>query len=69
MHIETTTFERAIHLLLFVVGGLAFAVGGLAVLERATGAERQTIRIPHVAAAAGVFVALAVIEALFHVLR
>jgi hypothetical protein len=69
VHIETTTFERAVHLLLFVVGGLAFAVGGLAVLEGATGAERQTIRLPHVIGTAAAFVALAGIELLFHVLR
>jgi hypothetical protein len=70
MHLETTTFERAIHLLLFVVGGLAFAVGALAVLERvAGGSEKRAISWRWVAAGAMAFAGLGLTEALFHLLR
>jgi hypothetical protein len=68
MHLETTTFERAIHLALFVVGGVAFAIGALAALERILGGEERTIRLRYVAIAAVAFAALAAIEAMFHVL-
>jgi hypothetical protein len=69
VHIETTTFERAIHLLLYVVGGVAFAVAALAVLERVSGATERAIRLSHVSIAVGAFAALAVTELLFHLLR
>lgn len=69
MHIETTTFERAIHLALFIAGGVAFAVAALALLERVAGGSQRAIRFAYVIGAAGVFGALALVEALFHVLR
>jgi hypothetical protein len=68
--IETTTFERAVHLALFIVGGIAFAVGSLAVLERiGSSSSDRTIRGVHVAVAATAFAALALTELSFHLLH
>jgi hypothetical protein len=71
MPLETTTFERAIHLALFIVGGVAFAVGSLAVLERvaSSSTDSRTISAVHIAVAVGVFVALALTEVVFHLLH
>lgn len=69
MPLETTTFERAIHLALFVAGGIAFAVAALAVLERVAGGERRAIRWVHVAIAVGCAVVLAATESVFHLLH
>jgi hypothetical protein len=70
MHLETTTFERAVHLLLFVVGGIVFAAGALAILERVTGdSAERAIRWVYVAVAGAAFAVLVVIEVMFHVMR
>lgn len=69
MPIETTTFERAIHLLLFVAGGLAFAVAALALLERAMGGERRSIRGSHVVGSTAAFIAIALTEVAFHLMH
>ncbi len=69
MPLETTTFERAVHLALFVVGAIAFAVAALAVLERVVGGERRAIRAVHVVPPIGAFVALAATELIFHLLH
>lgn len=69
MPLETTTFERAVHLALFIAGALAFAIAALAVLERVAGGERRVIRFTHVALAGALFGALAVTELVFHLLH
>jgi hypothetical protein len=63
---HTTAFERALHLLLFLAGGLALAVFGLAVIERLAGGDRRTIRIVHVAAAGALFAGFFVAERVYH---
>ena len=70
MHPATTALDRALHLALFVAGGIAFAVAALAVLERLGEREgRRVIRVPHVAMAIAAVAALAIAERLYHYLR
>ncbi len=65
----TTTFDRVLHLALFVAGGIAFAVSALALLERLTDrGGRRTIRLRHVAIPIAAFAAIGIAERVYHFL-
>ena len=66
----TTTLDRALHLGLFVAGGIAFAVAALALLERLGDREgRRVVRLPHVAIPIAAVAALGIAERLYHFLH
>jgi hypothetical protein len=62
----TTSFERGLHLLLFVSGAAAFGVVAMALLERLSEGARRTVRFVHVALAGVAFVAFFVAERIYH---
>ncbi len=62
----TSTFERALHLLLFVSAAAAIGVIGLAALERLSEGTRRTVRVIHIAIAASLFGAFFVAERIYH---
>ena len=65
----TTVFERALHFVLFMSAGLAFAVAALAIIERVTGEGERTIRRWHVAVTMTVFIALFAAERVYHLVH
>jgi hypothetical protein len=65
----TTVFERALHFVLFLSAGLAFAVAALAIIERVTGDGERTFRRWHVIATSGVFLALFTCERIYHLMH
>ena len=68
--LPTSTFDRALHLALFVVGGIAFAVSALALLERIGDREQKpVVRLPHVAIPIAAFAAIGIAERLYHFLH
>ena len=68
MDLQTTGFDRVLHLGLFICAGIAFAVAALAVLERFTGNDgKRTLRAIHVAIPVGAFLAFGIAERLYHV--
>lgn len=68
MDLETTLVERAIHLALFLTGGLGAGLAALALLERVTGDGPRVIRPVHVVMAGTVFFLFFVAERLYHAL-
>lgn len=62
----TTPFERALHLLLFVSGGVTVAAVALTALERLSESTRRTVRPIHVVAAALLFGAFFAAERIYH---
>lgn len=64
----TSAAEAAIHVALFVAGGLAVAVGALAAVERLAGDGRRVVRVGWIAGTAGLFAALFVLERVYHAL-
>ena len=67
--IVTTPFERALHLLLFVAGGVAFAVVALSVLERFGGRSERSIRPVYMAIPVAIVAALFVAERVYHAMH
>jgi hypothetical protein len=68
--IVTTTFERVLHLFLFLSAAVAFGVLGLAALERVLAdGGRRTIQLGHVALAMAVFLALFIAERIYHLVH
>lgn len=68
--IVTTSFERVLHLFLFLSAAVAFGVLGLAALERVLAdGERRTIQLGHVAFAMAVFLALFIAERIYHLVH
>jgi hypothetical protein len=68
MEPTTTLFDRALHLVMFAVGGLAVGLVALAVLERLSEGGRRTIRPRFIAIAAVVFILLLITERTYHAL-
>lgn len=66
MPVHTTVFERVLHLLLFVSGGVAVGVGALAMLERFTDRTARTVRNSYIAAAAVTFAVFFIAERVYH---
>ena len=65
----TTSFERGLHLLLFVSGAATFGIVALGLLERLSEGSRRTIRFGHIALTAVVFAAFFVAERVYHSLH
>lgn len=62
----TTATEQAIHLALFVCGGLALGMLALAAVERLAGPGRRIVRGVWVGGAVGLFFLLFAVERLYH---
>ena len=66
--LTTTLFDRALHLVMFAVGGLGVGLVALALIERLSEGARRTIRPRHIAIAAVAFILLFVTERTYHAL-
>lgn len=66
---QPAVIDKVLHLLLFVAGGVAVAVGALWLLERFAGGDRApTIRARHLAMPIVAFAAFGIAERLYHAL-
>lgn len=62
----TTPFERALHFMLFISGGIGVGAVALAAIERLSENTHRTVRAVHVVVAALVFGAFLAAERIYH---
>lgn len=66
VELETTLAERAIHLALFCAVAVGVGLGAFAAIERLVLGGSRAVRLVHLAAAAGLVLALFVVERAYH---
>lgn len=66
--LTTTLFDRALHLVMFAVGGVAVGLSALAMMERLSEGARRTIRPRFIVIAVVVFLLLLITERGYHAL-
>jgi hypothetical protein len=68
MELQTTLFDRALHLVMFAVGAAAVGLAALAVIETLSDGARRTIRPRFIVIAVVVFGLLFITERTYHAL-